>query len=352
MNLTLPRGVGKEMRMNSKDIPMVPNRKASLPKVYGDTPSFLGTPVLHHNFLENGYDVIFAGVPWEGTVTWGSFSGCELAPRTIRHSSARYGGFLPEYDLDLFDYLKLGDIGDVSVNPNDPEETMKNIFGVMNNIYKNKSIPFVLGGDHSISPEVIKALGENVEGKIGVIHFDAHLDNAKSFGGDAFPRCGPLHRIAQIENVRKESIVHIGIRGPRNSPSQLAYAKDMGARIFNIREIRARSIDSVIEEAITVAREKTRNVYVTICSDCIDAACNPGGPADFNGLFPHELFSALYTLGESGIAGLDYVEVYPNQDPHSFSSHLASWAIIHALAGLASRRQKKSIVDASPETPR
>src|SRR3990172_12728126 len=159
--------------MSSKDIPMVPDRKASLPKVYGDTPTFLGTPVLNLKSLENGYDVIFAGVPWEGTVTWGSFSGCELAPRTIRHSSARYGGFLPEYDLDLFDYLKVGDIGDVPVNPNDAQETMKNVFAVMNSIYKNKSIPFVLGGDHSITPEIVKALGENVEGSIGVIHFDA-----------------------------------------------------------------------------------------------------------------------------------------------------------------------------------
>lgn len=70
-----------------------------------------------------------------------------------------------------------------------------------------------------------------------------------------------------------------------------------------------------------------------------------GGPADFNGLLPHELFSALYTIGSAGISGLDYVEVYPIQDPSSFSSHLASWAIIHALVGMASK--KKSQLEAS-----
>ena len=32
--------------MNKKDIPMVTNRKSSLPIVYGDTPSFLGTKVV------------------------------------------------------------------------------------------------------------------------------------------------------------------------------------------------------------------------------------------------------------------------------------------------------------------
>ena len=51
--------------MNRKDIPMVPNRKNSLPRVYGDTPSFLGVPVFDARTLSAGNDVIVAGVPWE-----------------------------------------------------------------------------------------------------------------------------------------------------------------------------------------------------------------------------------------------------------------------------------------------
>lgn len=304
--------------MSKKDIPMIPHRKYSMPIVYGDTPSFLGCPVLNSNSIKEGFDVIFAGVPWEGTVTWGSFSGCELAPRSIRHAAARYGGFLPEYEIDLFDYLTIADLGDITVNPNDPEETMERVFDKAKEIYGCNSIPFTLGGDHSISPEIVRALAENVDGKIGVIHLDAHLDNSKGFGNDEFPRCGPLYRIAQIDKVRKKSIVHIGIRGPRNSPSQLEYAKQIGATVFTIRQIRNFGIERIIDEALSIGQEYTNCIYVTICSDVIDAAFNPGGPADFNGLFPHELFHLLYKLGEMGIAGLDYVEVYPIQDPQSF----------------------------------
>jgi len=329
------------MRNSTKDMPMVPNRKSMLPVVYGDTPSFLGVDVLDSRSLKNGYDVIFAGVPWEGTITWGSYSGCEHAPRTIRHATARYGGFLPEYEIDLFDYLNIGDIGDTTVNTSDPVETMKNVYETMNAIYKNHSIPIVLGGDHSFTQEIIKALSTNSDGNIGVIHFDAHFDNSPSFGNDEYPRCGPIHRIAQLDKVRTESIVHIGIRGPRNSPSQLEHAKKMGASIFTIRDIRKQGIDSIIEQAIIIARKNTKHIFVSICSDCIDAAFNPGGPADFNGLFPHELFSALYRLGEEGIAGLDYVEIYPKQDPMSFSSHLASFGLIHVLAGLAAKKRAK-----------
>ena len=325
--------------MNKKKIPMVPGRKSSMPVIYGDTPSFLGCKILNSNPIEEGFDVIFAGIPWEGTITWGSFSGCELAPRTIRHAAARYGGFLPEYEIDLFDYLRIGDIGDLAVNPNNPKETMKSIFDKAYEIYKSHSIPFILGGDHSVTPEIVRALSEKVDGQIGIIHFDAHLDNSKSFGNDEYPRCGPLYRIAQIEKVRKKSIVHFGIRGPRNSPSQLEYAREIGATVFTIRQIRDLGIEAVIAEALRIVQMDTKYTYVTICSDAIDAAFNPGGPADFNGLFPYELFHALYKLGEAGIAGLDYVEVYPIQDPQSFSSHLAAWAMIHALAGLASKKK-------------
>ncbi|QWV93982.1 agmatinase family protein [Geomonas oryzisoli] len=327
--------------MNSKEIPMVPNRKASLPRVYGDTPSFLGVPVLDPRHLTAGCDVIVAGVPWEGTVTWGSFSSCELAPRSIRHAAARYGGFLPEYELDLFDHLRLGDMGDIPVNPNDPVETMANVHKAMLEVYRSRSIPFVLGGDHSFTPEIVRALSDAGEGDIGIIHFDAHLDNAKSFGADMFPRCGPLHRIAQLPKVRKESIVHMGIRGPRNSPAQYEYARSMGARIITTKEVRERGMVAVTEEAIAIAHEKTRHVFVTICSDCIDAGYNPGGPADFNGLLPTELLPALQTIGRSGIDGLDFVEVYPGQDPQGYSSHLAAWAMIYALSGMAQRKRDR-----------
>lgn len=325
--------------MNFKDIPMVANRKSSLPRVYGDTPSFLGAKVLDRSCLVSGLDIIFAGVPWEGTLTWGSYAGCELAPRSIRHSAARYGGFLPEYEIDIFDYLSLGDIGDVSVHYGDPAVTMRNVYEAADKIYKNESIPFVLGGDHSFTPELVRALNDNSDGKIGIIHFDAHLDNSKSFGDDEYPRCGPLHRISEIPKVRKKSIVHIGIRGPRNSASQFDYAKNMGATIFTIKEIRKRGMESIIDDAIEISHESTKSVFVTICSDCVDAGFNPGGPADFNGLLPCELLESLYQIGRTKVKGLDYVEVYPTRDANSFSSHLAAWAIIYALAGIASNRK-------------
>jgi guanidinopropionase len=89
-----------------------------------------------------------------------------------------------------------------------------------------------------------------------------------------------------------------------------------------------------------IAYRGTKAVYVTICSDVIDAAYNPGGPADFDGLNPHELFYALHQLGRKGFKGLDFVEVYPLADMNGFSAHLTVWVIIHALVGMACKKKK------------
>jgi len=333
----------EDPEMNDKQIPMVAGRKAALPLIYGDTPSFLGGTIVNQDEIPSGFDIVVAGVPWEGTVTWGSFSGCELAPKSIRHAAARYGGFLPEYEIDLFDHFTLADAGDITVYAGDAERTMRSVREFACRVYGAGCIPVLLGGDHSFSPEVVRALAEIRGGRIGVIHFDSHMDNSMSFGEDVLSRCGPLYRIAQIEEVDPVNIVHIGIRGPRNASAQYHTAKELGSTIFTMKQVRDRGMEAVTSEAIRIAGTDTDYLYVTICSDCVDVGFNPGGPADFFGLTPGELLTSLFTIGEHGIDGLDIVEIYPQQDPNSVSSHLASWAIIYALAGVASGRNGKIV---------
>lgn len=327
--------------MNNALLPMVPGRKQSLPCVYGDTPTFLGVPLAEKPEQMKGNDVVIAGVPWEGTITWGSYSGCELSPRTIRHASARYGGYLPEFDLDCFDYLKIADSGDMSLSPGDECATMKAIEARTLEILSAGAVPFLLGGDHSFTPAAVRALARKVDGPIGILHFDAHFDNAEQFGHDLYPRCAPIHHLAQIPQVKRDAIVQFGIRGPRNSKRQMEHARELGVKVITINEIRTQGFQTALEEAMRTAFNGTRAVYVTICSDIIDAAFNPGGPADFDGLTPQELFSALRKIGQKGIAGLDFVEIYPLQDTRNASAHLASWVLIHALSGMALKKREQ-----------
>lgn len=51
-------------------------------------------------------DAVVTGVPWEGGCTIGGYSSCTEGPKAIRSVSIRYTGYLPDFDLDAFDYLK------------------------------------------------------------------------------------------------------------------------------------------------------------------------------------------------------------------------------------------------------
>lgn len=320
--------------------PMDPASRKNLPVMFGGLPTMLGGSPLDLGAPGSGPDIVFLGVPWEGTLTWGGFSGCELATKTIRQASARYGAYLPEYDLDAAAHLTWADGGDVAIVPGDPSATMAAIRTAVARVYARGAIPFLFGGDHSYTPEAVAALAQSTRGKVGVIHLDAHLDNMDEYDGDSFARCSPLYRILHQEGVRPESVVHFGIRGPRNSPYQAALAREAGARVMTMKEIRDKGLSSALEEAIGLARQGTEAVFLTICSDILDAAHNPGGPPDFGGLTSHELFQVVHQTARAGLAGMDMVEVYPLQDPHNRSSHLAVWTFVQALVGLALGRKK------------
>ncbi|WP_217589612.1 agmatinase family protein [Lentibacillus saliphilus] len=305
-------------------------------KLYGNTPCFLGgKKVSLHDGSARECDVLVYGVPWEGAVTWGDYTGCELGPKVIRLNSARYSGYLPELDhIDVREYLQIGDLGDVDVVPANTLETMERIEQFAGAVWKTGKFPVVFGGDHGITYPIMEALSKHVDGKVGIIHMDAHYDNHPDYEGDLYARSTPFHRMYESEGIRNESIVHLGIHGPRNKPETGQYAQSVGATTISIRDVRrARNLADVAQQAYNIASEGTDAVYLSICSDVLDFAFNPGGPVDGNGLTSYELLELVHEFSKLGICGMDYVEVYPQQDANDNSSHFVTYAVLYALAG-------------------
>jgi len=301
------------------------------PEVYSGVPTFLGVSGITADEIGDR-DVVIMGAPWEGVCTTGAFTGTELAVKSIRTASLRYGGYLPEFDFDFFDVLKLGDLGDSPTFNGDTDKTFEAIESKVYEIHSRGKKSVCFGGDHSISIPTLRALAR-LGKKIGVVHFDAHLDNLGAFQGEEKEaRCTPLHHAYEIPEVEK--VVHIGIRGPRNHPSGLRIAKENGARVIMAAELHRRGWEDVAEEVKNLIWKHVDLVYVTICSDALDVSTNPGGPADFGGLTSHQLLRMVHDFASEGIAAFDYVEVYPPQDLNSISSHLAAWAAIYAINGM------------------
>lgn len=318
--------------MQNKPVCYVPSYPH--PEVYSGVPSFIGLPIAHTKEELKGHEFAIMGTPWEGVCTYGGPSSCDFAPKTIRIASTRYGGYLPEFDFDPFDHFSGVDYGDCAVRNGDREFSYASAANYMRDIMASGAIPIVFGGDHGLSFPLIEAFAEKYDGNIGVIHFDAHMDNCDVYGEEKYARCCPFHRVYDIKGFKPSNLVSVGIRGPRNFHKALREAEKYGASVITSFEVKRKGWEDCIKRAIDIAAKGTKAFYVSVCSDALDIAHNPGGPADPCGLSTYELAEMLHACGKAGCAGFDFMEVYPMDDLHNVSSHTACWMAIYMMNGM------------------
>ena len=297
--------------------------------IYSGVPTFLNLPVLENKQDLAQMDVAVMGVPWEGGCTIGGYSSCTDGPKSIRSASIRYTGYLPDFDLDCFSQLKAGNY----------EFTFGEIRKKVGEIYDAGAVPIILGGDHGIAYPTISELAKRHPGKVGVLHFDAHLDNYSNFGDDPYSRCSPFYQLYNDPNMDPTKIVHIGIRGPRNHQEEFNNAKKYGANVILCREIKKNGWEASIKKAIELASKDTEVMYVTICADSLDAAFMPQGPQDMGGLTSFELLMMVHEAGLAGARALDFVEIYPDAYSLQPASHVGCWLALYFLNGVAERRK-------------
>ena len=307
--------------------------------IYSGVPTFLNLPVLENKQDLAQMDVAVMGVPWEGGCTIGGYSSCTDGPKSIRSASIRYTGYLPDFDLDCFSQLKAGDYGDIAVQNGNYEFTFGEIRKKVGEIYDAGAVPIILGGDHGIAYHTISELAKRHPGKVGVLHFDAHLDNYSNFGDDPYSRCSPFYQLYNDPNMDPTKIVHIGIRGPRNHQEEFNNAKKYGANVILCREIKKNGWEASIKKAIELASKDTEVMYVTICADSLDAAFMPQGPQDMGGLTSFELLMMVHEAGLAGARAMDFVEIYPDAYSLQPASHVGCWLALYFLNGVAERRK-------------
>lgn len=307
--------------------------------IYSGVPSWLNLSVLENADEIKDFDAVVVGVPWEGGCTIGGYSSCIEGPKSIRSVSIRYTGYLPDFDLDSFDYLKVADFGDVACRNGDYDFTFQSIRDRIGQILDAGAFPIVFGGDHSMAYPIISEIAQRHPKKVGVLHFDAHLDNYPAFGEDTYCRCSPFFQLYNDPNMDPAKIVHIGIRGPRNHREEFQNAKKFGAQVILAREVRENGWKASIQKAIDLAFKDTEIVYVTICSDVLDAASMPQGPQDMCGLTSYELCMMVHEAGLAGAKGFDFVEIYPDVLSYQTASHDACWAALYYLNGAAQRKR-------------
>ena len=290
-----------------------------------DLPRFAGVPTfmrLPHVSLDEAriqdVEIGIIGVPWDSGTT--NRPGPRHGPRQLRDASTMIRAEHPVSGVRPYERSNCADLGDVSINPADIEDSMNRITAFYKKVLEKGIKPLTAGGDHLTSLPVLRALAD--KGPLGMIHFDSHTDLFHSyFDGTMFTHGTPFRRAVEENLLDPKRVVQIGIRGTQYDTEDLDFAKSVGIRVIKIEEFFDRGIQDVMAEAREIVGEN--ETYVSYDIDFIDPAFAPGtGTPEVGGPNSYEALKVVRELAGVKIVGADMVEVSPPFDPSSNTAFL------------------------------
>ena len=266
------------------------------------------------DFEESEFVVI--GIPDESQ-SHALRKGTEEAPDKIRQISNIRDSFERNGKISLGrpfqgSEKKVHDFGNIR------RKQIENIYG---KISESLKIPISIGGDHSITRQIIKALTKK-HGKVSLVYFDAHPDFVSSTSNYYGSIVNDV-----FSNIEISSSVQIGIRTPEQE--ELDNIKKFNLEIITSFDIQEQGIKKI---ASSILSKLGSNVYISFDMDCIDPAYAPGVSVPVPmGLSSTDAVYLLKEIAKKGIIGMDVMEVCPSFDVKDRTSHLASRIISEVI---------------------
>jgi guanidinobutyrase len=258
-----------------------------------------------------GLDACFVGIPMD--IGTSNRPGTRLGPRQIRDESRMLRPFNMATGAAPFDCMQVADIGDVPINTFDLKKSVDIITDYYDNLLRHDVIPLTLGGDHTLSWPILRAM-RNRHGPVALVHVDAHADiNDEMFGEKVAHGC-PFRRAWEDGCLINDKVFQIGLRGTGYSPDDFNWARDKGWRVIQAEDCWHKSLSPLMEEI----RAKIGDVpvYLTYDIDSLDPAYAPGtGTVEVGGLTSVQGLEIIRGMAGLNIVGGDLVEVSPPYDP-------------------------------------
>jgi N1-aminopropylagmatine ureohydrolase len=241
-------------------------------------------------------------VPYEGTVSYGH--GAARGPRAIIEASR---------NMELYDEEVRGSAYRLGIHTLDelpaidpPDAMMEQIERKTEELLDTGKFLVMLGGEHSISGPVIRALARRFK-NLSVLQLDAHADLRESYDGTPHSHASIMARAVEVCPA-----VQVGIRSiseaeaerlPR-TPTKIYWAKDVVGRT------------DWHEEAIS---HLTENVYLTIDIDGLDPSLVPTtGTPEPGGLGWYDALGIIRAAARArNIVGMDVTELAPSEGNNS-----------------------------------
>lgn len=256
------------------------------------------------------------GVPFDAASSFRR--GPAAAPAAIRAAlRSPAGNAWTEGLIDLGTAGVLADAGDLELLESSSAAARAGIEAGVARVLAGGGRPIVLGGDHSITYPVLRAVRPR-HPRLSVLHVDAHPDLYEDFDGDRYSHACPFARA--LEDGLLDELVQVGIRAMTGS--QRAQAERYGVQVIDMDAWVAGKRPALAQP-----------VYLSIDLDGLDPAHVPGvSHPEPGGLTVREVVTLLHGL-RTPIVGGDVVELNPELDQQALTARVAA-KLVKELAGV------------------
>jgi agmatinase len=268
-------------------------------------------------------DIVLFGAPFDSTTSYRP--GTRFGPSAIRTESIGLETYSPYSDGDLTE-CKIFDSGDLVLPFGSAERALDEIYDRTKNIVNDGKIPFMLGGEHTVTFGAFRAIVEKYP-DVHMIHFDAHTDLRDTYYGEYLSHATVIKRCYDLVGDKK--IFHFGLRS--GAKDEFVFAQEHNT----IEKHSCKTLDKVLPLL------KDKPVYITIDLDCMDPSFFPGtGTPESGGISFMDLLDSILKMSHLKVVGMDLNELSPMYDLSQASTALACKLTRESLIALTLNRQK------------
>jgi len=188
----------------------------------------------------------------------------------------------------------------------------KNIYEAAKIQLEQQGKVLTIGGDHSITPSIVKAAKEKYE-DVGYLCFDAHPDCQDDF----LPGGHDDITIAISKMLPKENILLVGVR--KFTDRERSFINNKDIKIVKVGDLN--SISGKVQDFCN----KFKHLYVSLDIDVVDLKYAPGtGWPEKRGVSREEIIALSKQIAkQQNLVGFDLVEVSPPFDKENKTVQLS-----------------------------
>jgi agmatinase len=273
-------------------------------------------------------------IPYEATVSYET--GTRGGPDAILRASHEVELYDAELDSEPCLSWGVHTLPALKADWRAPESMVSAVADAAEAVMRSSALPLFLGGEHSISPALVRGVRRVVNEPLTVVQIDAHADLRDSFRGTRYSHGCAMRRILE-ENPGPT--VQIGIRSYSMEEATFIRQNTGRVTLWPMSRIHEEDPRDFLRQigALVVGRR----VYLTIDVDGLDPSVIPAtGTPEPDGLGFRQASEIIRTVTTMGnVIAVDCVELAPRPGLHTSEFSVAK-LLYMTVASIMARRSR------------